>query len=67
MITSPLRKITGLALLATIVFNTQAKAADGAIVNPWVTTDCSVNCFDYQSMISDLTQGMTDPQDRLKI
>jgi len=64
MITSPVRKITGLTLLAAFHLFTPAKAAQNAIVNPWVTTDCSVNCFDFQSLVADLTRGLTDPQDQ---
>jgi len=64
MITNTVKKIAGLALLAAFAYFTSAKAAENSIVNPWVITDCSVNCFDYQSMISDLTRGLTDPQEQ---
>ncbi len=64
MITNPVRKLVGLALCAAFSFFTPAEASEGAIVNPWVITDYSVNCFDYQSLVADLTRGLTDPQDQ---
>ena len=64
MITIPVNKLVGLALCAAFSFFTPAEASEGAIVNPWVITDCSVNCFDYQSLVADLTRGLTDPQDQ---
>ena len=36
----------------------------GLIVNPWVVTDRSVSCYDYPSLIADLTRGLETPQDK---
>ncbi|MEA1996166.1 MAG: hypothetical protein U9N45_00940, partial [Gemmatimonadota bacterium] len=34
------------------------------VVNPWVTTDKSVNCYNEKTIIADLTAGPTGPQDK---
>ncbi|HUU29091.1 MAG TPA: hypothetical protein VM123_14890 [archaeon] len=34
------------------------------IVNPWVTTDKSVNCFSDRTIVADVTAGLTGPQDQ---
>jgi len=64
MITSFWRRIAGFILPALFLLCRLAPAAEDAIVNPWVTTDCSVNCFDYKTIIADVTRSLTDPQDQ---
>ncbi|MBT4512620.1 MAG: hypothetical protein HOC20_10485 [Chloroflexi bacterium] len=34
------------------------------VVNPWVTTDRSVNCFSAATIVEDLTRGLDNPQDK---
>jgi hypothetical protein len=54
----------GMALSLLAAFSPTLRAAVDPLVNPWVATDRSVNCFDSRSLVADVTRGLTDPQDQ---
>ncbi len=57
-----IRRFATLALL--VAWGSAALAAERTVVDPWVTTDKSVNCFDAKTLVADVTRGLNDPQDR---
>jgi len=62
---SGIRSLKWLAVAALLAFRASAAfAAEGLVVNPWVTTDRSVNCFDAHTLVADVTRGLSDPQDQ---
>ena len=62
---SDIRCIKSFAIVALLsAWASAAFAAENLVVNPWVTTDRSVNCFDKQTLVADVTRGLTDPQDQ---
>ena len=52
------------ASIVLFLLLTAVLTAGEPIVNPWVITDRSVNCYDSGTIVSDVTAGLTDPQDR---